>query len=40
MTCNVVINGYIKDRKLNKAGNVVEEMKVLRIMPNVITYNT
>ncbi|CAN8311835.1 unnamed protein product [Cochlearia groenlandica] len=39
-TFNVVINSFCKRGKMNKAKDVIEDMKVYGLSPNVVSYNT
>ena len=40
ITFNVMVNWLCKVGKLNKVGDVIEDMKVWGFSPNVVTYNT
>nr|POE64064.1 pentatricopeptide repeat-containing protein [Quercus suber] len=40
ITLNDVVNGLCKVGKLNKAGDVIEDMKAWGFSTNVVTYNT
>ena len=40
ITFNVVVNGLCKAGKLNKAGDVIEDMKAWGFSLNMVTYNT
>ncbi|XP_062013869.1 pentatricopeptide repeat-containing protein At1g62670, mitochondrial-like [Rosa rugosa] len=39
-SCNTLINGYCKGKKVDKANEIFKEMRHMEFLPNTITYNT
>lgn len=40
MTFNTLLNGYCKSKKLDKALDLVQEMQMRELAPDVVTYNS